>query len=77
MVSDVLSDVNGQGQRWMAAWDIQDRAERQALIRDILSDYQATVYFPGSLFVDELTEMYHKAKVIPQRLFWWSAVVQI
>jgi hypothetical protein len=65
MVSDVLSDVNGRGQRWLAAWDTQDKGKRQTLIREILSHYQATVDFPGSLFVDDLIDMYPEAKVSP------------
>ena len=53
--------------------DIQDKAKRQELLQDILSDYQATPYFPTPyvptpyvptpVFVDEFIETYPEAKV--------------
>jgi hypothetical protein len=65
MQNDVLSDTfpYRSGRRWVTVWDTEDKTERQALIRQILTGYKATVDFPPSMFVDDLVEMYPKAKV--------------
>jgi hypothetical protein len=63
MVSDVLGDVNGRGKRWSKAWNTTDKTERQAIIREILADYQAAVDCPVSLLVDDVIEVCPDAKV--------------
>ena len=63
MVSDLLSDANGRGQKWMDAWNEQDKGKKHAMIRDLLKGYQAVVDCPVSLMVEDFVEMYPDAKV--------------
>jgi len=65
MQTDVIADTfpYRKGRRWMKVYDTEDKMERKALMRDILTGYKAAVDFPTSMFVDDLIEMYPKAKV--------------
>jgi hypothetical protein len=63
MVSDLLSDANGRGQRWMDAWNEPDKVKKHAMIRDLLKEYKAVVDCPVSLMVEDFVELYPNAKV--------------
>ncbi|KAK5218458.1 hypothetical protein LTR47_011730 [Exophiala xenobiotica] len=63
MVSDVLSNPNGRGQKWMAAWNEPNKEKKHAMLRVILKGYKAVVDFPASLMVEDMIKIYPDAKV--------------
>ena len=77
MQTDVLADTfpYRRGRRWQQVFELLPdsdsdkdarKEERQALMRSIFAEggYKATVDFPGSMFAEDLVEMYPDAKVL-------------
>ena len=42
----------------------KDKSKRQAILHELFDGYAATCDFPGMAFVDDLIEMYPKAKIV-------------
>lgn len=55
-----------QARNWVRVFQTRDKTARQQLIRSIYAsgNYVASVDFPGSLFVDDLVEIYPSAKFV-------------
>lgn len=63
-MKSVVLDIGGLGQKWKEAYSETDTTKRQAILRDILQDYDAIVDAPGCFLVDDLIEVFPTAQVI-------------